>query len=1476
MDSGLNINHLDIVSNRASICGANFTQHGQEQGAARQFDADDDLWIDFGGHGTHVTGSILGNGAQTPKFAGMAPEVQHIRIAKVLDSEGSGSSIQTVEGMRFLARETGCGETQALNRVMPLIVNMSLSAAHFSHQGRDFSARALDSTVWSTGQLYVVSQGNRGVEAFSNYSAAKNSLGVGATSDSGKVAAFSSHGPTADGRLAPNVVAVGVRVHSTAGGGQRGGYRESRGTSMAAPMVSGIAALLMDVIPEYKGHAALTRAQLMATALRPESWLSDNSGFSRDNTLGPGRIQNQYGLGKVSARTAIVNLDESPGWFSGSASANLEDGEYAYFDIEVPDDATGLDVVLTWDEPPGDALVSTVLNDLDLWLDLNSDCETIACGEYSSRSKHDNVEWIFLSKPEPGTHRIKVLANAVYTASPRVGVAWKVIRGASTPTVAVDVDQERIEGNGEHELMLTVSADANVAAGVKLHIDCRSNDHPNCSDVVSIENVIYMGEDGGRVSLRDESQLALPPNYDVDPANDVKIPIGSSLPLGEIAAGDERQLAIRLSIASTVEDPNLRVIFKTSAWNGHAGTTSVIVGTPRDPSTDTPGNDDFTSAVAIQGVSGTVPIDLLHATPEAGEPDVDPDLDRAAGSVWFTWEAPATEQFRFHLPSVLPGTFIARRDYVHVFQGQNLSSLEAIASGLWRATFRAEEGDIYLIRIAGLSRSIAMNLAWDLSSRPENDDFVNALSLTSEPAHRVGTTSGATLEAGEFFGAPAASTWYRWTAPNDGRWVFEAPGQRVLAFSGERMFSLRLVSDTPAAHADFPTRQGEEYFVMVGDVEDEAEGNDYELRWFPAGHSGNDSFSEAVVVSDLALQLFRVDIDYYATVEPDEPLATGVRTQWWAWDAPEDGRYTWRLGNYGAVSPSFHHLTVTAFTGTELTDLKLIAKIGPGAPYAFAFDATEGERFWIAVGLPLNRPTAYSPFQPRAELAWRRSPGNDLTVNAMTLTGAMGNVVGNNEFATNESGEGLLGVGRGSLWWQFTAPTTGWFRFKVEGEDGPWSLAVVDESFTGLGSAALVATNRWQRSSDDVLFNAKEGVSYQIVLGSVGAGSGGEFTLTWNEADDPGWIRYVAQLTDGHRDSEGNAFDIRRPGDLAINNDGTSLFLASSLGLSVFTRDTENGELVLRQVLDTEIDLTRASLIWDSERQRLLADECGNWFSFTAADGNSDQLEAREFEVQNDPGRCASSLLIDSADANLYRIAEEHVQQFALTESGAMSFMNEVSLPHRIRSAVLAPNDLHMYAVTDRLLMLAIDAESGLLELTEFEDTLNLDRSIGNRVLPLTITENGAHLFVFDQLGQNAHVYLLREFRDPVKIWSLDPFWAVVDGSHAHRCRFADVYRLAAHIEVYCPSLVFAARWNPIEAELTGIDYISQSQGDRFNSVPLPSYDVPTGIAVSPDKKHVYLATPYAGILVFERSSPSEQPLDTVGQVLPSSASPNG
>jgi len=85
MDTGLNINHPDIASHRESICGANFSLSLDFFGFGGTNESED-LWIDAGSHGTHVTGTILGNGYAEPRYAGMAPSVRHIRFAKVWNS----------------------------------------------------------------------------------------------------------------------------------------------------------------------------------------------------------------------------------------------------------------------------------------------------------------------------------------------------------------------------------------------------------------------------------------------------------------------------------------------------------------------------------------------------------------------------------------------------------------------------------------------------------------------------------------------------------------------------------------------------------------------------------------------------------------------------------------------------------------------------------------------------------------------------------------------------------------------------------------------------------------------------------------------------------------------------------------------------------------------------------------------------------------------------------------------------------------------------------------------------------------------------------------------------------------------------------------------------------------------------------------------------------------------------------------------
>lgn len=555
MDTGLNTNHIDIASMRKSVCGANFIE-GE----------DHDLWVDRHGHGSHVTGTVSGNGYFEPRFAGMAPSVEHIRFAKVLATYGSGSTLGITRGMEFLAQPSSCpNEGWSSDEIKPLIVNMSLAGTSLRWDGKSTGPRKLDSIVWSHRQLYVVANSNSNIHGYSNYAAAKNSLAVGAAQDSGELASFSSLGPTADGRLLPSIVGTGVHVYSAEGNGSIDTYVRLSGTSMSSPAVAGVAALIMDASPEHREEPALVRARLMASAIKPDAWFESSEVFPTDNTNGPGSIQAQYGMGLVSARTSILNNDSAEGWMGSGATVTMEDDTYAYQDIEVPEGASRLDVVMTWDEPPADTIASSVLNDLDLWIDYQADCGSGSCGEYSSESRIDNVEWVIVRNPEPGTYRVKIAVHRVYTDAPRAAVAWNIIRGDSTPQLSVTTEQEIYEvESGEHHdhaVELTVSTNAYVAAGTRLHIDCRNMDNEPC------ESIGYM------TSTSRHLQGTFAGLSTREDGVGIKFEGLESIALGEVAQGEEQRVLLRL--ASVSEEP-IRIFFTASAWNARSGNASIV------------------------------------------------------------------------------------------------------------------------------------------------------------------------------------------------------------------------------------------------------------------------------------------------------------------------------------------------------------------------------------------------------------------------------------------------------------------------------------------------------------------------------------------------------------------------------------------------------------------------------------------------------------------------------------------------------------------------------------------------------------------------------------------------------------------------------------------------------------------------------------------------------------------------------------
>ncbi|WP_367041614.1 S8 family serine peptidase [Streptomyces sp. Je 1-332] len=201
---------------------------------------------DRNGHGTHVTSTVGGSGAESDgdKEKGVAPGAE-LSVGKVLSDEGSGSESQIIAGMEWAAKDVGAK-----------VVSMSLGSQEAS-DGTDPMAAAVNALSKDTGALFVIAAGNTGApSSIGSPGAADSALTVGAVDSADKAAYFTSQGPRyGDHALKPDLSAPGVdilaaRSQLVAGEGY---YTELSGTSMATPHVAGVAALLAEKHPDWSG-----------------------------------------------------------------------------------------------------------------------------------------------------------------------------------------------------------------------------------------------------------------------------------------------------------------------------------------------------------------------------------------------------------------------------------------------------------------------------------------------------------------------------------------------------------------------------------------------------------------------------------------------------------------------------------------------------------------------------------------------------------------------------------------------------------------------------------------------------------------------------------------------------------------------------------------------------------------------------------------------------------------------------------------------------------------------------------------------------------------------------------------------------------------------------------------------------------------------------------------------------------------------
>lgn len=124
--------------------------------------------------------------------------------------------------------------------------------------------RAADIAV-SRGIVVVNSAGNRGTGGMVAPADGNGVIAVGAVDRNGEITDFSSRGPTADGRIKPDLVAMGKSVR-TVEYPTTGDYGSYDGTSFAAPLVAGLCALLLEIHPDWS--PVDVRDALLGTATR--------------------------------------------------------------------------------------------------------------------------------------------------------------------------------------------------------------------------------------------------------------------------------------------------------------------------------------------------------------------------------------------------------------------------------------------------------------------------------------------------------------------------------------------------------------------------------------------------------------------------------------------------------------------------------------------------------------------------------------------------------------------------------------------------------------------------------------------------------------------------------------------------------------------------------------------------------------------------------------------------------------------------------------------------------------------------------------------------------------------------------------------------------------------------------------------------------------------------------------------------------
>lgn len=350
----------------------------------------------FSGHATGVGRRMAGAGNYNPKDRGMAFGAD---LLTVNGAVWNNSTLYFSDSLRIANHSYGYGCSYGYNSASVTIDN----------QVRTFPS-----------MMHVFSCGNIGTDSSCNYYGApgwanitgavkqsKNVIASGAVNAYDQRMNFSSKGPAYDGRIKPDICAVGPG-----------------GTSHASP---GIAGVMTQLYQAYKFHNA---------GQEPDAGLIKGILQNTGEDLGNPGPDFQYGYGRINARRAYNTIAGGR-----HLTANVSNGITNTHTLNIPAGTQELRCLVYWTDYEASAgAAAALVNDLDFrltdpnntvflpWvLDTAANANSLNLPAVRGRDSLNNMEQVTITNPSPGTYTVSVEGHLVPTGPQKYYVIYEFV-----------------------------------------------------------------------------------------------------------------------------------------------------------------------------------------------------------------------------------------------------------------------------------------------------------------------------------------------------------------------------------------------------------------------------------------------------------------------------------------------------------------------------------------------------------------------------------------------------------------------------------------------------------------------------------------------------------------------------------------------------------------------------------------------------------------------------------------------------------------------------------------------------------------------------------------------------------------------------------------------------------------------------------------------------------------------------------------